>query len=198
MKPIFTIMFLSFIFTNVSAQVQFGIKAGYSIANVSYSNTENFSQRPISAFNGGFIASVPLSGAFSLQPELMYSEQGTDVIINTSYTVEYFKNRYNYLNIPVLGKYQHESGLFAETGPQLGILLNAKSSDQNVSADQTKYTESLDFGWAFGLGYKISKLNVGFDARYNLGLTNINKPPANQVAKNSVFQFDIYYYFKSL
>src|SRR5664279_4315170 len=101
MKPIFTIMFLSFIFSNLSAQVQFGIKAGYSIADLSYSNTENFSQRPVSAFNVGLIASVPISAAFSLQPELMYSEQGTDVIISTSYTVEYIENRYNYLNIPV-------------------------------------------------------------------------------------------------
>ncbi len=31
-------------------------------------------------------------------------------------------DNYSYINVPVLFKYQHSSGLFAETGPQIGFL----------------------------------------------------------------------------
>jgi hypothetical protein len=105
---------------------------------------------------------------------------------------------YGYLNIPVLSKYRHSSGPFALTGPQVGFLLNAsEKADGQPSVDTKMNTQSVDFSWSFGLGYEIQTIDLGIDARYNLGLTNLEKGQyTNGTAKNRVFQFGLFYMFK--
>ncbi len=103
----------------------------------------------------------------------------------------------NYLNVPVLFKYQHASGLFVETGPQIGFLVSGQLKTSTQSFDSKSSTETVDFSWAFGLGYKIPSVNLGIDLRYILGLTNIAKSNYyTGSAKNSVFQIDLFYQFK--
>jgi hypothetical protein len=59
-----------------------------------------------------------------------------------------------------------------------------------------KNNKPYDFSWVFGLGYKMPKMNLGIDARYNLGLTTVNEPTGDPAKnKNSVFQFGIFYLF---
>jgi hypothetical protein len=102
-----------------------------------------------------------------------------------------------YLNIPVLFKYGHSSGFFGETGPQLGFLLSANVKSGGTSTDVKSSYQSKDFSWAFGLGYFLNPVNIGIDARYNLGLTNLNKggTGATGTVKNSVFQVGVFYLF---
>jgi hypothetical protein len=174
-----------------SAQVQFGIKAGYNLANFSQSGsgtTEDTKAK--SDFSAGILVSLPLFNSFYLQPEIMYSGQGTKVSeLGTDATFNY-----DYLNIPVLFKYQHESGFFAETGPQVGFLLSANVKADGQSSDAKSSSQTTDFSWAFGLGYK-TKMNIGIDVRYNLGLTDVNKDTSGGSIKNSVFQFGLFYLF---
>jgi len=174
-----------------SAQIQFGVKAGYNLANLTFSP----SQAGVSSksdFSGGVFASLPLFSSCSLQPEILYSGQGAAF----SDSLATGKLNYGYLNIPVLFKYQHSSGLFAETGPQVGFLLSAKESFNGQSFDAKSNTQSVDFSWAFGIGYKLP-MGFGIDARYNLGLTNLAKGSGSNegTAKNSVFQFGLFYMF---
>ena len=51
-----------------------------------------------------------------------------------------------------------------------------------------------DFSWSFGASYVTMK-GLGFDARYNHGISNINDVPGNNY-KNRVFQFGIFYQFR--
>ena len=103
---------------------------------------------------------------------------------------------YDYLNIPVLIKYSHESGLFAETGPQAGFLLSAKGKSDGGTYDVKDGVQSFDFSWALGIGYKLHDIGLGIDVRYNLGLTNTIKNTFNgSSAKNGVFQIDLFYMF---
>ncbi len=176
-----------------SAQIHFGIKAGYNLANLPSSPAQP-SVSSKSDFNAGVLASIPLFSSCSLQPEIMYSGQGD--AFNTTYLSG--KSNLDYLNVPVLFKYQHSSGLFAETGPQIGFLLSAKAYAAGVTFDNKSTTESLDFSWAFGIGYKLP-LGLGIDARYNLGLSNLAKGPFfDGTFKNSVFQFGLFYMFSKL
>jgi len=176
------------------AQVQFGVKAGLNRASLNYSGPAINDLGVKYDFNAGIFASIPLFDNFYLQPELMYSAQGsgfTDSIPADA--------NYNYLNLPVLFKYQHASGLFAETGPQIGFLLSAQLKSNGQSIDNKNYTQSTDFSWVFGVGYKISAINLGIDLRYNYGLTNtIKANNASGTAKNSVFQIDLFYQFKNM
>ena len=139
------------------------------------------------------LAGIPLAGAFSLQPEVNYSAQGA----KATESGESFTLTQNYLNVPVLVKYKHQSGLFAETGPQIGFLMSAKASEGGNSEDVKSSYQSTDFSWAFGLGYQLKTINAGIDARYNLGLTNdaASGSGSNGTVKASVFQVGLYYLF---
>jgi hypothetical protein len=177
-----------------SAQVQFGIKAGLNLSNLTtsgltFASGASFSSR--ADLNGGVMVSLPLFSNFYLQPELNYSGQGQ----NFSNPMAKGTINYNYLNLPVLLKYQHTSGIFAETGPQIGFLLSAKAKVEGYPTIDENEIQSIDFSWAFGLGYKLHSIPIGIDLRYNLGLTTVYKNSPEGTAKNSVFQFDLFYLF---
>jgi hypothetical protein len=197
MKKILLMIFAVGIASFTSAQVQFGIKAGVNLSNLNFSNIglgDNY--KSITDFNAGLLASIKLNRIFYIQPEINYSGQGSVVPLAPNAK---FEVNTQYINVPVLFKYIHESGLFAETGPQVGFLTAA-----NVTiTDRSKYSiksssEPVDLSWAFGAGYKIPHMNLGMDARYNLGLTTMDKSTSSGTVKNSVFQIDLFYQFRIL
>lgn len=160
---------------NVSAQdIQFGVKGGLNFATVSGDNTSGI--EPVTSFNFGILAEIPISQKFSLQPELLHSGQGYHF---DDKTVEL-----NYLNLPLMGKYYLTKGLNIEAGPQLGYLLSIKNA-------QNPYN-TIDFGANFGIGYKFDNgLNLG--ARYNLGISDISKASSISSFKNNVLQLSVSY-----
>jgi hypothetical protein len=141
--------------------------------------------------HAGGLVYIPLFANFGLQPEVMYSGQGakasasgTDVKLNLGY-----------INVPVLFKYKDPSGFFAEIGPQIGILVSAKSKSGSVSVDSKDSFKSTDISGALGIGY-LSALNIGVDARYCLGFTNIAKDASDgTTVKNNNIQIGVFYVF---
>ena len=190
MKKLVFLVFTTGVFFTASAQIQFGVKAGANFATLSGPGSEGATTKV--DFHGGAFAHIPLVNSFFLQPELVYSRQGAKA---TSDGVVFNINQ-SYVNIPVLAKYQHSSGLYGETGPQLGFLMAASVSAGGSSQDVKSSYKSTDFSWAFGVGYKIPLINAGIDARYNLGLSNIAAQEVNGYSvKNSVFQLGVFYIF---
>src|SRR6185295_9894263 len=190
MKKLVVLVLTAGAFFTASAQVQFGVKAGANFATLTGSGVEGAKTK--AGFHGGAFAHIPVVNSFFLQPELLYSGPGAS---GTSDGINFTVNQ-NYLNVPVLFKYRHSSGLFAETGPQIGFLLSANVKAGGMSQDVKSSYKSTDFSWAFGVGYKLSSLPAGIDARYNLGLTNIAAQDASGYAvKNSVFQIGVFYMF---
>jgi opacity protein-like surface antigen len=180
-----------------NAQVQFGVKAGANIAGFTGSDASGTSS--LVSFNAGGLVKIPISDAFSFQPELVYSGEGakstttdpnTGNNINVSFPL-------NYLNVPLLFKYTRPFGLYTEIGPQIGFLMSAHEKAEGVSADVKSQFNSTNFSLAFGLGY-ISQVNIGIDFRYNLGLSNIGKAQDGSPAPNlktGSFQIGIFYMF---
>jgi hypothetical protein len=85
-------------------------------------------------------------------------------------------------------------GFRIETGPQPGIMVaaHAKSGGNSVSVkDEFK---SFDFSWVFGVGY-IASSGLGVDARYNLGLSNIDDVSGGGTEHNRVFALGVFYQF---
>ena len=169
--------------TNVNAQeIQFGAKGGLNFASISGDNTGYVD--PVTAFNFGLVAEIPISEKFYFQPELMYSGQGYSFNDDTI--------ALNYLNIPLMGKYYLTKGFSLEAGPQIGFLLSAK----NDKTDVKDSFNTVDFGVNFGLGYKLDN-GLNFGARYNLGLSDINNID-NSSNKNRIGEFQLsvgYFYF---
>ncbi|MFI5155479.1 MAG: porin family protein [Chitinophagales bacterium] len=190
MKKLVVMVLTAGTFFTASAQVQFGVKAGANFATLTGTGTDGAKTKV--DFNGGGFAHIPLFNSFFLQPELVYSGQGAKGTQNeTDFTVNQ-----SYLNVPVLFQYRHSSGLFAETGPQIGFLLAANVKSGSMSEDIKSSYKSTDFSWAFGLGYMIPSISAGIDVRYNLGLTDIAaQEVSGQTTKNSVFQVGLFYVF---
>lgn len=137
----------------------------------------------------GFFVTNEISETFSLQLEVIYSQQGAQFQGNSD-----DKFILNYVNVPIVIKAFIEEGFYLQAGPKAGILIKAKIDDGRNSEDVKDEFNDLDLGFFVGLGYK-SKNNVNFDLRYNSSLTSILKEPFNSRTQinftNSVIQFSI-------
>ena len=179
--------------TDLQAQAVIGIKAGVNFATLGGSDASGLKNR--TGFVGGFLVNAPLSDHVSLQPEAVYSGEGANAYDNSLALTT------SYINIPLLLKITDRSGVFAELGPQVGLLMSARVNSQGTSADVKSAYKSTDFSFAFGLGYYSGSSGLGFDFRFNLGLTNIedNSSSLSQggSVKNNVIQLTMFYLFNN-
>ena len=184
MKKLFCIVAIVLFVSIVSAQeTHFGLKAGVNIASANVSPGSDYDSK--AGLHVGGLAHIHLSKNFALQPEVVYSMQGGKV--------DDTKLKLNYINIPLLVQYMTDNGFRLQTGPQLGLLLSAKTEVGDVEVDRKDNFTSTDFSWAFGAGYLFPE-GFGLDARYNLGISDVWDGSSAKI-KNSVFQFGIFYQF---
>ena len=170
--------------TIISASAQsFGAKAGLNIANVS-GDVEN--NKALLGLNIGVFAEFELSDGIFLQPEVLYSAQGFKAK-EEGVTVDFDME---YLNIPVMFKFEVADDFNLEAGPQIGFLLSAKL----LGVDFKDEMESVDFGANLGFSYDFTE-NLFVGARYNIGFTNIAKDSGDDSIKNSVFSISAGYKF---
>jgi opacity protein-like surface antigen len=157
--------------------LKFGLKAGANFANLEGNNVDGSTY---TSFHFGALMEIKLLENLSLQPELMYSSQGTKID-----EAAFDDINYNYITVPVLAKfYLTKEKLSFEAGPQFSFLVNENVQDQFEG-------ETFDFALAGGLGYNISK-HFLIQARYVAGLTEANK---NAEVKNRTIQLSLGYRF---
>jgi hypothetical protein len=97
----------------------------------------------------------------------------------------------DYLNIPITANFYVLQGLALKTGVQLGFLLSAKAE----SLDIKDAYESVNFSIPIGLSYEYE--NFVFDARYNIGVSTVNKNSTSDNKYHSgLVQFTIGYKFQ--
>ncbi|QBA63755.1 porin family protein [Muriicola soli] len=177
------------------ATCNWGIKAGPNFASVGGDDTDDLDSR-FGVFFGAYTECMILD-TFSVQPELIFSQQGADYTESEGFDGTF---KFNYLNLPVMGKLYVNDGLFVEAGPQIGYLLSAKEEFESMSLsgedDIKDDIKNIDFGANVGLGYQFdSGLNIG--ARYNFGIANINDfaDSSDFSNTNNVFSFAVGFRF---
>lgn len=180
---IFTI-FTCLLYVYGSAQdFSFGAKGGVNITSIG--GGSNFGVAGLGSkvsFHLGGVAEVPISEKFAVQPELLYSSQGTKWNFSGLSSL-----KLDYINLPILCKYFILQGLSAEAGPVVGFLISTNGIKENYN--------SLDVGIGIGASYKLND-NIFFSLRYNKGLTDINKDDALTISnQNNVFQISAGYAF---
>ena len=97
---------------------------------------------------------------------------------------------------------ERAGGVFLETGPQAGYLVQAKQDGPGTTKMDNKSSfDKFDLSWGAGLGY-LSKVGLGIGARYNFGLTNTvedgggnNSSNNGPELKNSVIQVGLSWTF---
>jgi hypothetical protein len=149
---------------------------------------------------GGFVI-LPITGQFSLQPELMFVGKGVKLkqATNNGTVTASLK----YLEFPLLLRYAITVGgnpAFLLVGPTLGVKASTGArldgSSQTVDFDVDSAVRSFDGGIAFGAG--IDYHQYVFEVRYTQGLSDIGTDlfPHADALKNRVFAVLAGYRFK--
>ena len=188
MNKLLTFTFLTLGLTSISVQAQtlhYGIKAGYNAAKIG-GDVEH--AKTLDAFHVGLLAEIELTDKFSIQPEVLYSAQGTKY--NSSR-----KSQIDYVNVPILAKYYLIDGLSIEAGPQIGFLTKSEDKLRGTTVDYKEITKDIDFSLPVGLAYRCS-INIFASVRYNFGLSNFNDQSGSHYKMNhQVFQASLGYRF---
>lgn len=195
-KPLLVFFITVFAITLSNAQeFKFAAKAGLNLATFTGDALTVIDTRL--SFHIGGLVEIPLSEKFSIQPELLYSEKGSN--LDTFFSSR-IKTRLNYLDIPVMAKYHIVNGLSAEIGPVTSILVKADGTSKNGTKDISDFYKTFDFGIGGGVTYRIP-MGMFFSLRFTKGLMNINdgeySDSNNSTSKvqNNVFQVSTGYFF---
>lgn len=142
---------IPFYFFLISSSFLFGQKQlGYLIkGGLNYSNITNYAldNKPILGYNLGVATEILIYDKISIQPEIQFSTQGwslyftdTSFLNNPGFDPAIFpitpnQNRYkiqlNYLNFPLLLKYNITNKFSFNAGPQIGFLLSTQSNSSD-------------------------------------------------------------------
>ncbi len=139
-------------------------------------------------FYAGAFAQLGVAQNFAVQPEIMYSLLGarykfSNVTVNRNLS---------YISVPLLVSYIKE-GLSIVAGPQISFLVAANDKGTNISTDIKSQFTTTEIAGVIGAGYTTIN-GFGFDARYQLGLTDIAKGNSSGFKfKNNNFQFGVHY-----
>ncbi|MEN9335228.1 MAG: hypothetical protein RLZZ500_215 [Bacteroidota bacterium] len=183
MKKVIVMLLFALGGSSLHAQlVKFGLKAGVNFANYQGGNVQNIDFNTLTSYHAGLVTEVKLFENFALQPEFLYSTQGSELKgLGTQ-----VKNELGYLSVPVLVKfYLTKNRLSLELGPQASVLVNQRN---NVNLGDSN---TFDFAVAGGLSYKITN-GLFVSGRYTAGLT---EPKRDATVKNAVVQFSLGYLF---
>jgi len=188
MNKFFTLslMILGLSTLSVNAQtLHYGVKAGYNGANIGGDVKEG---NTLNTFHAGLLLEVELNNKFSIQPEILYSAQGSKYNSGR-------KSNIDYINVPILAKYYFIDRFSVEAGPQIGFLTKSEDKWNGETVDYKDETKSIDLSLPVGLSYRFP-MDFFISARYIFGLSNFNDLENSSYKMNhKVFQIALGYRF---
>lgn len=171
--------------THAQVQVALGLKAGVNLSKLNTDDAETNTDN-ITGFHGGAFALFKLT-KIGIQPEFLFSQQGSKID-----DVDLGKEdlKMSYVTIPVMLKFYLAAGFNIQAGPQFGFLNSAELKGVSNVEDGLK---SSDVSANVGLAWD-APFGLVFDARYNIGLSDINDgSDIDGEIKSGVFQFSLGY-----
>jgi len=198
-----------------SEDFYFSIKGGANYSDITGINDGSSKL----GFNFGLAANIKLSDKFFVVAEFTPVSNkgvksvnplitGTQVIDSLLQNPSSASRNFNYIDIPVLLKYQISKQFSVAAGPQFSYLLSAVDYvEADIPGDDNLFYENniksllnkFDYGLVADLTYSLTEarggkgINIHF--RYGLGLADILKDNSGDALKNSVFQFAVSFPF---
>lgn len=188
-------MLSGFLITSANAQ-SFGMKGGLNAATIKFSSKE-YKASTLIGFHGGVFGQYRFSDALSVQADLLYSKEGaksTHIPSGKKYT-----DAETFLQIPLMIQYFPTTDFYLSSGPQIGIPLSIKETDESTGAveDLKKHYKGTDLRWAFACGYQFAQEpGFGVNARYSFSVPSFNRVSVNgSSVKNRLFEIGLFYTF---
>lgn len=171
-------------------KAHFGVKAGMNASELHADNSSNDDKANTKiGYHVGVLAHIHgRNDTWAFQPEIMYSMEGAKNEIAGVKT----STNLGYINVPLLAQYMFDNGFRIEAGPQIGFLISAKAKTDNASLDIKDGYKSTAISLPVGIGY-LTSTGLGFDARYNFGLSDISENGPG--VKGNTFQFGLFWQF---
>lgn len=156
--------------------IHYGIVAGLNFASMGGDIGDELDESRLGFMAGGAVE-FGLSPAFSIRPELAYTQKGAKV----SDGDDELRIKSSYVELPVLAKYtipmQGTVRPHLIAGPAIAFNASCKleveiggTEDSTDCEDEGLEFKSVDFGMVFGAGVDINAFSLGI--RYDLGLTD--------------------------
>lgn len=178
MKRLSVILTCLLFLATLSAQVNFGVRGGVHLNDISYDEGEIETEGRAGLVLGVF-AEINLTDNFAVQPELAFMQKGYTYTLSGLAIDEEYRILTNYIDVPVLAKlkFGDQTGFYLQAGPQFGYAvaqsIEVGGEDRGVElTDNDNYNRGEITG-VVGAGISIASFFV--DARYNLGLTSLQE-----------------------
>lgn len=156
---------------------------------------EDFDRR--TGFMIGGFAQLDFVGPFALQPEVLYIQKGASQEADVQGTTLTGTTKLDYIEIPVLVKFQLPvGGVFSPNliaGPTLGFNVTAEAEleggGQSETEDVSDSVSTTDFGLALGAGADFGLVvgTLSVDLRYGFSLASIDDTEEDQSVRNRGF-----------
>jgi len=172
--------------TTAQAQDRGGFRVGVNAATLS-TDEQGFDPKTRWGLVLGAFGVIPVNDMFAIQPEVLYSQQGAKVEDGSDKATV----KLDFVQIPILARIRLGKGSPAHllVGPSFGIRTKAETEFNGQSesfADEVKKGEtSIVTGVAVNCGPAV------VDARYNWGLTNLDKSSDAGKSRSRVFSASV-------
>ena len=161
----------------------FGLEVGVDFGNATSVNQISSWSR--TGYALGVSVDTGLTDIFSLQPELLFVQDGNEVTDTSGVRI---RTSFQSLQIPVmlkarLGQWKFAPYLFA--GPVANVRLGSSVETVNAGTSSNVKLKNWDFGLAGGVGLDFDIFFANL--RYNLGLTNLANSGADFRSRGILF-----------
>lgn len=163
---------------NEESKPQVGVKGGLNFSNLYTDDVDD--NNMLTSFNAGVYASFPLTTFIAIQPELLYSRKGAELVYNNAFAEGTAKFKLNYIELPLLVKVNVAKNISIHAGPYVAYLIDAQVKNETDSGtfDFEKNYNNDDFnkfdtGLSAGVGFDLDAIGIGL--RYNYGLSTVGK-----------------------
>ncbi|MFB9055492.1 porin family protein [Mariniflexile ostreae] len=170
--------------TSLNAQVsesltpQIGVKGGVNFSNLYTDDVDD--NNVLTSFNAGLYASFPITDFIAIQPELLYSRKGSELVYDNALTSGTAKFKLNYVEVPVLVKFNVAKNINIHAGPYFAYLVDSQISNE-TDGGSFNFEEEIDnddfnkfdVGLSAGVGLDLDAIGIGL--RYNYGLSTVGK-----------------------
>lgn len=208
--------------TSAQTGLNFGVKAGYSIATQygitpAELNYEVGSENR-NCFTGGILLYFPITDAFGVQQEFIYSQKGSvqDVSMTEPPVTTSSDYKINYFELPILFKYNffniRNIGIYGSSGFALSVLIDGEydiSGSVMTPVGEQPISESgnmdgldeFDYSFIYGLGinFELFKQKWFVDYRQTIGWNSLMMPTGEggepAPLRNQTYSFSLGIYF---
>ncbi len=192
-KTILLFLVLTMAFSlSLAGDLMYGVKTGLTLNSLNWDPDaeemmgEDLTEKMLWGTCQGIFVIYPLGEKLSLQGDILFIRKGHKLELNDvpSDVEVYMKVLADYIEVPLLLRYEIAEGLFLAGGPAIAFNTKAEMREEIEEGDDhyaygefaDDYIKSIDFAAVLGLQYVFAERFLS-DFRYDMGLTDINDSP---------------------